>query len=174
MPQRLALDRFANVQRTAAVGMVLIQAAALHLLMGSTVFAASTAAIGLASWLASRNHLLRAINLSVGILGSVALFVLKYSFAANEFPFDIRFVKTDLAYEMACCCLVVQLLVLFAFVAIFKDTTLFNPRAFAVTIIVAAVAWVASQARAALKAKIFYIDPDPSDSSKNEKSGSSS
>ncbi|MEV7417526.1 hypothetical protein [Streptomyces sp. NPDC089919] len=54
----------------------------------------------------------------------------------------------------------VQLLVLFVFVAVFKDTTLFNPRSFAITLVVTTLAWIAAQARAHMKAKILYVDPD--------------
>ncbi|MEW2387676.1 hypothetical protein [Streptomyces venezuelae] len=72
---------------------------------------------------------------------------------------------------------VAQLLLLLFFVAIFKDTTLFNPKAFAVGLVVATVAWMASQARAHMKAKILYVDPDSHGDSekkdKPEKSGSS-
>ncbi|MFF3308976.1 hypothetical protein [Streptomyces sp. NPDC002952] len=69
---------------------------------------------------------------------------------------------------------VAQLLLLLIFVALFKDTSLFNPKAFAVGLVVATVVWMAAQARAHMKAKIFYIDPDSAKSEKPEKSGSSS
>ncbi|MFE0107002.1 hypothetical protein [Streptomyces sp. NPDC059009] len=73
---------------------------------------------------------------------------------------------------------VAQLLLLLMFVGIFRDTTLFNPKAFAAGLVVATVVWMASQARAHMKAKILYVEPDSgkSDSSKSdkpEKSGSS-
>lgn len=68
---------------------------------------------------------------------------------------------------------VAQLLLLLVFVALFKDTTLFNPKAFAVGLVVATVVWMASQARAFMKAKILYVDPDSEQSDKPEKSGSS-
>ncbi|MEV0116315.1 hypothetical protein AB0H77_24200 [Streptomyces sp. NPDC050844] len=68
---------------------------------------------------------------------------------------------------------VVQLLLLLVFVALFKDTTLFNPKAFAVGLVVATVVWMASQARAYMKAKILYVDPDSEQKDKPEKSGSS-
>ncbi|MDG4860892.1 hypothetical protein P8605_22450 [Streptomyces sp. T-3] len=67
-----------------------------------------------------------------------------------------------------------QLLVLFIFVAIFKNTTLFNPKTFAAALVAATITWVVSMAVAHSRAKIFYIDPDSSDSRKDEKSGSSS
>lgn len=65
-----------------------------------------------------------------------------------------------------------QLLLLLIFVALFKDTTLFNPKTFAFTLIAATVTWVAAMARAHMKAKIFYIDPESSKGSEPEKSGS--
>ncbi|MCX4670003.1 hypothetical protein OG453_25495 [Streptomyces sp. NBC_01381] len=68
---------------------------------------------------------------------------------------------------------VLQLLLLLVFVALFKDTTLFNPKAFAVGLVVATVVWMASQARAHMKAKILYVDPDSEQKDKPEKSGSS-
>ncbi|MEV0039870.1 hypothetical protein [Streptomyces sp. NPDC050804] len=66
-----------------------------------------------------------------------------------------------------------QLLLLFIFVAAFKNTSLFNPKAFALTLVVATLGWVAAQARAHMKAKILYVDPESSSSSRAEKSGSS-
>ncbi|MFE3070172.1 hypothetical protein [Streptomyces sp. NPDC059247] len=55
---------------------------------------------------------------------------------------------------------VAQLLLLFIFLALFKDTTLFDFKAFAFTLLATTVVWVAAQARAYMKAKIMYIDPD--------------
>ncbi|MEU9735025.1 hypothetical protein [Streptomyces sp. NPDC048002] len=66
---------------------------------------------------------------------------------------------------------VAQLLLLLIFVALFQDTSLFNAKAFAVALVVATVVWMAAQARAHMKAKIFYIDPEPEKSEKTEKSG---
>ncbi|WP_225834791.1 hypothetical protein [Streptomyces sp. NK08204] len=69
---------------------------------------------------------------------------------------------------------VAQLLLLLIFVAVFKDTSLFNAKTFAVSLVVATVVWMAAQARAHMKAKIFYIDPDSAKSDKPEKTGPSS
>ncbi|GAA3218766.1 hypothetical protein GCM10020256_22960 [Streptomyces thermocoprophilus] len=68
---------------------------------------------------------------------------------------------------------VAQLLLLLVFVAVFKDTSLFNPKAFAVALVVATVVWMAAQARAHMKAKILYVEPDSSKSDKPEKTGPS-
>lgn len=69
---------------------------------------------------------------------------------------------------------VAQLLLLLIFVALFQDTSLFNAKAFAATLVAATVVWMAAQARAYLKAKIFYIDPDSVKTEKPEKTGPSS
>ncbi|MGA5192256.1 hypothetical protein [Streptomyces griseoluteus] len=57
-----------------------------------------------------------------------------------------------------------QLLLLFIFLALFKDTTLFDFKAFAFTLLATTVVWVAAQARAYMKAKIMYIEPEKSGS----------
>jgi ATP synthase protein I len=63
----------------------------------------------------------------------------------------------------------VQLLLLFVFVAVFKNTTLFNPRAFAISLVVTTIAWIAAQARAHMKAKILYVEPDAENSGESPK-----
>ncbi|MGW1882946.1 hypothetical protein [Streptomyces sp. NPDC001970] len=65
-----------------------------------------------------------------------------------------------------------QLLLLFMFMAVFKDTTLFNPKALAFTLLGATIVWVAAQARAHMKAKILYVEPESSKAEKPEKTGS--
>jgi ATP synthase protein I len=66
-----------------------------------------------------------------------------------------------------------QILLLFVFLSVFKDTTLFHPKAFAITLIATTLAWIAAQTRAHMKAKILYVEPDSS-GGKPEKSGHSS
>ncbi|MFI9754879.1 hypothetical protein [Streptomyces collinus] len=67
-----------------------------------------------------------------------------------------------------------QILLLFIFVAAFKNTTLFHPKAFAITLVVGTLAWIAAQTRAHMKAKILYVEPDSTKGEKPEKSGHSS
>ncbi|MEV6653030.1 hypothetical protein [Streptomyces sp. NPDC051219] len=67
-----------------------------------------------------------------------------------------------------------QILLLFIFVAAFKNTTLFNPKAFAITLVAATLVWIAAQARAHMKAKILYVEPDSSEANKPGDKGSSS
>jgi ATP synthase protein I len=66
-----------------------------------------------------------------------------------------------------------QLLLLFIFLALLKDTTLFDFKAFAFTLLAATVVWVAAQARAYMKAKILYVEPSSDKGAKPEKTGQS-
>ncbi|MFE7269720.1 hypothetical protein [Streptomyces sp. NPDC057623] len=70
-----------------------------------------------------------------------------------------------------------QILLLFIFMAAFKNTTLFHPRAFAFTLLAGTLVWIAMQTRATMKAKTLYVEPDsgtPSKGDKPEKTGHSS
>ncbi|MEU9082343.1 hypothetical protein [Streptomyces sp. NPDC048357] len=64
-----------------------------------------------------------------------------------------------------------QILLLFVFVAVFKNTTLFNPKAFAITLVATTLVWIGAQTRAHMKAKILYVDPDPVKGDKPENPG---
>ncbi|MBW5482931.1 hypothetical protein [Streptomyces bambusae] len=64
-----------------------------------------------------------------------------------------------------------QILLLFIFVAAFKNTTLFNPKAFAITLVVTTLVWIGAQTRAHMKAKILYVEPDSMKGDKPENSG---
>lgn len=62
-----------------------------------------------------------------------------------------------------------QILLLFIFMAAFKDTTLFNPRAFAFTLLAGTLVWIGMQTRAHMTAKILYVEPDSDVAPKGEK-----
>ncbi|KAF4406740.1 MULTISPECIES: hypothetical protein [Streptomyces] len=59
-----------------------------------------------------------------------------------------------------------QLLLLFVFMAAFKNTTLFDAKAFGFTLVAATLVWIAAQARAHTKAKILYVEPESGDQQK--------
>ncbi|MBO7937070.1 hypothetical protein [Streptomyces antibioticus] len=62
-----------------------------------------------------------------------------------------------------------QILLLFIFMAAVKNTTLFNPRAFAFTLLAGTLVWIAAQTRAHMKAKILYVEPDSGSSATSSK-----
>lgn len=52
-----------------------------------------------------------------------------------------------------------QILVLFVFMAIFKDTTLFDGKAFGITVVLCTVAWLITQVWAMGRTKMLYVEP---------------
>ncbi|MEY9967723.1 ATP synthase protein I [Streptacidiphilus sp. MAP12-16] len=56
----------------------------------------------------------------------------------------------------------VQMLLVGVFIVVFKNTTLFNGRAFAFTLLATALAWVGGQVLYTLRSKTLYVDPEPS------------
>jgi ATP synthase protein I len=67
-----------------------------------------------------------------------------------------------------------QILLLFIFVAVFRDTTLFHPKAFALTLVGTTLVWIAAQTRAHMKSKILYVEPESTTGNKPGNSGHSS
>jgi ATP synthase protein I len=53
-----------------------------------------------------------------------------------------------------------QILLLAIVLAVFKNTTLFDTRTFAFTLLGATLVWIAAQARAYMQAKILYVEPE--------------
>ncbi|MCS0634230.1 hypothetical protein NX801_00820 [Streptomyces sp. LP05-1] len=66
-----------------------------------------------------------------------------------------------------------QLLLLFIVLALLKGTTLFDFKAFAFSLLAVTVVWVAAQARAYLKAKILYVEPEPGKGDRPARTGAS-
>jgi ATP synthase protein I len=66
----------------------------------------------------------------------------------------------------------VQILLIGVFVVVFRDTTLFSGRAFGLSLLVTALAWVGGQIRHSLTSKMLYVHPEPSVPA--EEAGSSS
>ncbi|WP_030860409.1 hypothetical protein [Streptomyces sp. NRRL S-37] len=67
-----------------------------------------------------------------------------------------------------------QILLLFVFVALFRDTTLFHPKAFALTLVGTTLVWIAAQTRAHMKSKILYVEPESTTAGKPGNPGHSS
>ncbi|MCA6095826.1 hypothetical protein LE181_27145 [Streptomyces sp. SCA3-4] len=67
-----------------------------------------------------------------------------------------------------------QCLLVAVFVVIFKETTLFNTKAFAFSLLAATLAWIAAQTRTYMKAKILYVDPESVEAQKSAPTGSPS
>ncbi|MFD8609893.1 hypothetical protein [Streptomyces sp. NPDC059631] len=110
---------------------------------------------------------------AIGALVGVALAILYMGIGLHVLQWTAKTLP-QLFQAMGLMLYVAQLLLLLIFLALFKGTSLFNAKAFAFSLVVATVVWMAAQARAHMKAKIFYVEPDSEKSEKSEKTGSSS
>jgi ATP synthase protein I len=54
---------------------------------------------------------------------------------------------------------VVKVLVIMAMLTAFEDTTAFNPRAFALSVIACTLAWTLGEVRGFMKLKMLYVEP---------------
>jgi ATP synthase protein I len=63
-----------------------------------------------------------------------------------------------------------QILLVGIVLAVFKNTTLFDTKTFGFTLLGCALIWTGFQVRGAMKAKMFYVQPDASKSDKSDKS----
>ncbi|MFF4949204.1 hypothetical protein ACWC2K_21270 [Streptomyces chattanoogensis] len=66
----------------------------------------------------------------------------------------------------------VQILLVAVFVIAFKGTTLFDTKAFALTLLGATLVWIAAQTRGHMKEKILYVNPDSAETKNAETAGS--
>ncbi|KUL36264.1 ATP synthase I [Streptomyces sp. NRRL F-4489] len=66
----------------------------------------------------------------------------------------------------------VQILFVAVFLIAFKNTTLFDTKAFAFTLLAATLVWIAAQTRGHMKAKILYVDPGSAETKTAETAGS--
>ncbi|QDT31006.1 transglutaminase family protein [Thalassoglobus polymorphus] len=100
---------FFSSQRTAAVGVILIQCAVLFIMMEAATFSVCAAVLACCGLFAHKKGWLISLpgDFWVFLLGAV--FVVKYSFAPKEFDLDDRFLFTDFTYEVAMFCVVVEL-----------------------------------------------------------------
>ena len=98
---------------------------------------------------------------SKGVLGAVfALAVVTVFFMISSFVLN-RAAKAGPQAMMiaAMSSYLIKIVLLAVLTAQFRDTTLFNGRAFGLTAIACVLAWCATQVRVMVKSKILYVDP---------------
>ncbi|MFC9295174.1 hypothetical protein ACFTWH_24395 [Streptomyces sp. NPDC057011] len=108
-----------------------------------------------------------------GALGAVIATLLVILFMGAGFIVLQRTAKSlpHLFQAMGLMLYAAQILLLFVFLAAFKNTTLFHPKAFAITLVATTLVWIGAQTRAHMKAKILYVEPDSMKGDKPENSG---
>lgn len=108
-----------------------------------------------------------------GALGAVIATLLVMLFMGIGFVVLQRTAKSlpHLFQAMGLMLYTAQILLLFVFLAVFKNTTLFHPKVFAITLVATTLVWIGAQTRAHMKAKILYVEPDSMKGDKPENSG---
>jgi ATP synthase protein I len=91
-------------------------------------------------------------------LAVVALFFGLGSWALMRITQD----KPQVAMTAGMLVYVVQILLIGVFIIVFSGTTLFNGRAFGLTLLFTALAWVGGQVKQSLTSRMLYVDPEPS------------
>ncbi|MCK8677457.1 MULTISPECIES: hypothetical protein [Streptomyces] len=102
-----------------------------------------------------------------GAIGGVVATVVTVLFMAGGLLVLQRTARTlpHLFQAMGLLLYTTQILLLFVFLAVFKNTTLFHPRAFAFSLIATTLTWIGAQTVAHMKAKTLYVEPESSRSS---------
>ncbi|MER7502284.1 hypothetical protein AB0L05_09725 [Nonomuraea pusilla] len=88
--------------------------------------------------------------LLVGVFFSISVVVVSY--AARVSP--------QMMAMAAMGSYLVKVVVIMLMLATFGDTTAWNPKAFAWTVVVCTIVWTAFEVRAFMKTKMLYVDPD--------------
>ncbi|MFD1936461.1 MULTISPECIES: hypothetical protein [Nonomuraea] len=97
-----------------------------------------------------------------GALGSVvglALVAVFFSVSVVAVTYAAR-VSPQMMAIAAMVSYLVKVVVIMVMLRAFGDTTAWNPKAFAWTVVVGTIVWTAGEVRAFLKTKMLYVDPE--------------
>lgn len=127
-----------------------------RILRGATVVAAP---VGLVAVVASA-----LIAGSKGLIGALVAVAVVAVFFGGGFAALMRLTRDKPQVAMMAGMLVyaVQMLLIGVFVIAFSGTTAFNGKAFALTLLATALAWLGGQIRHSLTSRMLYVDPVPS------------
>ncbi len=109
-----------------------------------------------------------------GLLGALfATLLVMAFFSSGQVALD-RLTRNNPQMMMAVALLVytTQILLVGIVLAVFKNTTLFDTKVFGFTLLGCALIWTGFQVRGAMKAKMFYVQPDASESKADKPSDS--
>ncbi|MFP3987873.1 hypothetical protein U9R90_10285 [Streptomyces sp. E11-3] len=97
-----------------------------------------------------------------GALGAIlgALVVILFMGAGQVALQHVAKAMPQLLQGMALVVYFGQLVLLLVFILSVRNTTLFHHKAFALTLVFGVVVWIVAQARAQMKSKTLYVDPD--------------
>ncbi len=99
-----------------------------------------------------------------GLIGGLVGFAVVAVFFGGGFAALMRLTRDTPQLVMMAGMLVyaVQILLIGVFIVVFNGTSLFNSRAFALTLLATALAWIGGQVKQSLTSRMLYVDPVPS------------
>ncbi|MFD0853739.1 hypothetical protein ACFQ07_15990, partial [Actinomadura adrarensis] len=98
-----------------------------------------------------------ALGAAIGTVVVIAFFaisVLAVSYASR--------ISAQAMFAAAIFSYIFKIFAMFAMVIAFEGVTAWNPKAFAWSVIALTLVWIGAEIRATVKAKTFYVDPEPS------------
>ncbi|WP_406863151.1 hypothetical protein ABZO31_23030 [Streptomyces sp. HUAS MG47] len=124
-----------------------------RILLSAAVPAAAAGALGtvISGLVAGGKGAIGAVLATVVVLAFMGIGLLVLQRTAKSLP--------HLFQAMGLLLYTAQILLLFVVMALLKNTTWFDFKAFAFTLLGVTIVWIAAQARAYMKAKILYVDP---------------
>lgn len=101
-----------------------------------------------------------ALGAAIGTLIVIAFF------SAGQYALGrILITNPQMAMTGALAIYLVKIFVLFGFLAVFKNTTLFDSQCFAITVVVCTFVWLIAEVLAMGRTKMLYVEPLPSSTS---------
>lgn len=100
-------------------------------------------------------------GVSGGLGGIFATIIVVIFFSVGQFVLgSVLRSNPQMAMTVALMTYLVKIGVLFVLIIVFANTTLFNTRIFAATIVACTIAWTASEVWVFARTKVLYVDPE--------------
>ena len=100
-------------------------------------------------------------GVSGGLGGIFATLIVVIFFSVGQFVLgSVLRSNPQMAMTVALMTYLVKIGVLFVLIIVFANTTLFNTRIFAATIVACTIAWTASEVWVFARTKVLYVDPE--------------
>ncbi|MFI6392178.1 hypothetical protein ACIBHY_12210 [Nonomuraea sp. NPDC050547] len=96
---------------------------------------------------------------AIGALVGLALVGVFFSISVVVVSYAAR-ISPQMMAAAAMVSYLVKVVVIMVMLSTFGDTTAWNPRAFAWSVVICTIVWTAAEVRAFMKTKMLYVDPD--------------
>ncbi|MEY4137486.1 MAG: hypothetical protein RL205_1614 [Actinomycetota bacterium] len=98
---------------------------------------------------------------SAGVIGAIfATVVVVIFFSAGQLTLGkVLRTNPELAMSVALVIYLAKIGILFVLIILFADTTLFNTKVFAITVVICTLVWTAAEVWIFARTKVLYVDP---------------